>query len=1111
MSEICPKCGTVNRSGRSTCAACGAELEVALFAEMFGPPRLIKNRFAIQHSLKQGRQISLFRALDTKGNRPCLVHQISLTTLDLDMREIVEHRFLQEAAAWQQRQHPNILRILDADVQNHRLYLITEPITGKPLAAIIRDRANPVSEQDLVHWASQICDALAYLHTQDPPVVLGSMSPATIYVDQTGTVRLAEVGLIRYQRSGLIGSAKGIPGYAAPEQRQGIVTPRSDLYTLGIILYELITRLDPKQRPLPSLSKYAAGLSEPLLEAVSRAYRKEPEKRFPSAADMRQALAGASLTLTPDLPPFALAEGLVCHSVPELLHLCAQHWDDGLLALINGRIAQWLAQAAQQLRETDHETEADEIERTAQYAAQSAEQIANDAARPGLTGVGREVARNAAYAAWLQEMGALGMQPSAKVSPNQFDFGMLTPSLRATSTLHIQNKGQGYLTGRVESLLPWITIPNPVFGCHANETAEVRVVARGRALRGAISTSPEAIHVVTNGGNAWIGAQAESSPPILRVTPQVLDFGPITRSAARVAHITVANDGGGRLAGRAIPRAPWLRVRHPDFSCSAGASAQLAVELLSEQLPQGAVRIRRALAIDSDSGQAQVDVAWKWAKPGLELDTVGLDFGSVRRGEQIVRTLTLSNSGTADLVGEVHSSFDWLQVQPSGFRCSPGTSQILSATCDTRLLSGGSTVEPEAIEIVANAGAQTLSASVEIMAARLIVEPQEIDLGTVSDDDQVEETFTVGNRGSMPWKGRIYVHVPWLTVEPTEVECEPGHFMPVTVLLDTQALESGGAWAVENAIQVGEGPEAHHVAVHLELARPQLAIARHSLDFGLIGRTDIAGAPFEIANSGTGDLNWRISMQGTWLEAVPSSGTCRAGETSTIQVNAYALALEGETGQAWLTIHSNGGRIDLPASVALSSPLLVVEPLEIELESENYEPASQTIRISNRGVGTLRGQVIPQVPWLACDPQTFECNTGISTQIRVQANMADLKEGTLEEADALLVESNSGQQSVSARVTLTWTPRLYLAQQELLFAQDSERSIQIENQGYAALHIRVVPGQPWIAVNRQEWTIKPQKKIRLQVKLLDAPQDAAGSIDIQADDETVRLPVRHTA
>jgi serine/threonine-protein kinase len=1109
MPDICPTCGAVNQAGRSTCTVCGAELEITLFAEMFGPPRKLKDRYVIQRALQQGTSLSLYRAIDTRDkNQPCLVHQVSLSLLDHDMRELVEHRFLQETTAWQTRQHPNIIRILDADTQNHRLYLITEPVKGISLRTIIKDRRQSVPEQTLLHWAGQLCDALTYLHSQTPPVVLGCLSPATIHVDQAGHVELIEVGLVRYKRSGLLGPAKGVPGYAAPEQRRGQLTPLSDLYTLGIILYELVTRFDPKHRPLPPLKKYARDLRGSVLEAIARAYRRDPEKRHASAAEMRKVLLGSAVQSIPQLPAFALAENQTATTVPELVQLCAAHWDDGMLALINGRIVEWLTGATVALRQADRDQDADQVEQVVQRTTQAREQMERDADRTGITSTTREVARNAAFAAWLKDTGAMGIQPSLQVHPKKFDFGVVGATIKASSILRIRNQGQGYLTGRIDSQLPWLTIPDPVFGCRAGEVAEVRVEARGRRIVSGEARSAQAIHVVSNGGNAWIEAQAASSPPVLSVEPQALNYGPITRGASRVAHLSIANRGGGRLRGRILCRAPWLRVRHPDFSCPAGASARIAVELLSAQLPKGAVRIRRALAVDSDSGQAQLDVTWKWARPALELDTVGLDMGSVERGLSLERTLTLSNSGTADLVGESVSQVGWLTIQPAQFQCAPGHSQTLTVTCDTALLPGGSTVEPEAILIQANAGAQTLSASIEVLAPQLVIEPAQINMGDVWDGDQVEETVILGNRGSLPWEGRIHANVPWLTVEPEEMRCEPGHFMPATIVLNTESLDTGGEWTVADALSIEGQGEVRTIPVRMSLLRPELSVERRSLGFGLIGRTDIATLPLEITNSGTGELQWQAQVQGTWIEVLPTAGSCNAGETTTIQIKAYALAVDGDSGQAWLTINSNGGRTDLPASVALSSPQLNVEPLSIDLQSENYVSTSQAIRISNRGVGDLQGTVKSQVPWLTLTPQTFTCATGVSTQIQVQANLEGIKSGTYQAIDALLIESNGGSETVSASLALTLSPKLHIASSYLHFGHSPEQVLQLENQGYGTLYVQVIPREEWIAVNRQEWTIKAGKKAQVKIKLVDAPPGLQGAIDIRTQDETVSLPVQ---
>lgn len=1119
MAEVCPKCGVANPTGRSTCAACGAELEVALFAGMFGPPERLRSRYVIERGLQQGTHVSRYRAVDVLNhNEPCLVRQISLSSLDLDVREILEQRFLDQAAAWQQRQHPNILRILDAEVNNHRLYLITEPIRGISLRSIVADRQQVVSEETLLHWTGQICDALDYLHNQQPPVILGCLSPAAIYVDQVGHVRLVEVGLVRFRRSGLIGQAKGVPGYAAPEQRQGQLTPRSDLYALGIILHQLITRHDPRERPLPPLRKYGRDISAPVLEAIAQAYRRDPQKRYASAAEMRRALLGTSSETEMQLPPFVFhikdqpgQGGQAANTLPGLLHLCIQHWDEGLLALSSGRIAEWLTDTVEELRQSGHLEQAERVDRVAQRTIQAREEIAQGTARPGASAAARDIARNSVFASWLQDLGALGLQPSLEAHPSRFDFGLVGATIKATSTLKIRNKGQGYLCGQVQGSLPWLTVPSPAFGCRSGETIEVRVEARGRTLPPGEVSSPQALHVVSNGGTVWIGARASSSPPVLRVDSRVLEYGPITRGASRVAYLTVSNQGGGRLAGHVVSRAPWLRVRHPSFSCTAGASAQIGIELISAELPRGAVLIRRALIVDSDSGQAQVDVKWKWARPGLELDTTGLDMGSVQRGTSVWRALTLFNSGTAELVGTSVSKVDWLQVSPSELRCAPGASQQLTVTCDTSRLPGGSTVEPEAIIIQANAGVQTLSASVEVLAPQLVVEPEELDLGSVRDGDQVEETVMVGNRGSLPWEGGIRVNVPWLTAEPAQVSCEPGHFVPVAIMLNTDALDSGGEWVQADALQIEGQGEQRAVAVRVALLRPELSFERRSLDFGLIGRTDIASLPLEIANTGTGELEWQIQVRGTWLEVIPSSGTCGSGETCSVQVNAYALAVDGESGQAWLAIRSNAGEADLSASVALSSPLLSVEPLSLELYSENFEPAAVEVRLSNHGVGQLRGIIRSTVPWLRPVPDTFVCDTGVSTQIQIEPDLEELKEGTYQALNALVVESNAGSEAIDVRLTLALIPRLHLSPERLLFDQALEQTLYLENVGYGSLRVQVVPDKAWIAVNRRDWTIKPGKQVRVRVRLIDAPAGEAGTLEIRGPEDTVRLPIQPSA
>ncbi|MBN1933623.1 MAG: hypothetical protein JW934_03100, partial [Anaerolineae bacterium] len=382
-----------------------------------------------------------------------------------------------------------------------------------------------------------------------------------------------------------------------------------------------------------------------------------------------------------------------------------------------------------------------------------------------------------------------------------------------------------------------------------------------------------------------------------------------------------------------------------------------------------------------------------------------------------------------------------------------------------------------------------------------------LDLGEIADGEQAEATLIIANRGSTPWEGTVRPNVDWLQVEPQTVVCPPGHSLPVAVIANAAALPNGGEWQAAQAILVQGMDEQRRVGARVFLSRPLLHVERRSVDFGLIGKTEVAVLPLKIGNAGTGELRWRVETQGTWIEVTPAEGVCGTGQAATVQINAYALAVSGQSGQAWITVRSNGGRVDLPVRVGLSAPQLVVEPLVVELASENYEPAAQTMWIFNRGVGTLSGTVAPQVTWLSVEPAEWACEAGMSVPVQVHADPQGQREGTYQIDDALLVGSNAGHQEIGAQLTLKLTPRLHIEAQELIFVDaQAGQTLVLENQGYSSLRVRVVPIDEWIAVDRQEWTIKPQKKAKVSVSVQEE-EAAQGSIEIHTADQIVRLPV----
>ncbi|MBT9582393.1 serine/threonine protein kinase [bacterium] len=263
-----------------------------------------------------------------------------------DEPDFVE-RFRREGVTAAKLRHPHIVQVYDQSSRDGVFYIAMEYLGSRTLRDLLRE-SGPMSVPDACRLMDQLLSALEHAHAQS--VVHRDIKPSNIMVTDQGQVALTDFSIAfsaASEKMTRTGMALGTPEYMAPEQFDGKTDARSDLYAVGIILYEMLTGFTPFQAPtLTEVMKKQVLLDpEPLCqvdftipEAISRwttrALSKDPGQRFSSASEMRQALQAAT-----QAPPVADTIRVEPAPVPPPPTRLNPAWALGLLALLGLGVA----------------------------------------------------------------------------------------------------------------------------------------------------------------------------------------------------------------------------------------------------------------------------------------------------------------------------------------------------------------------------------------------------------------------------------------------------------------------------------------------------------------------------------------------------------------------------------------------------------------------------------------------------------------------------------------------------------------------------------------------------------------------------------------------------
>jgi len=254
----------------------------------------VLDQYRIMGLIARGGMASIFRAID--GATGATV-AIKIPYLRYESDPAFHARFVREEEIGRRLNHPNIIRVLKPRKKS-RMYMVTEFVTGQPLRALL-EKGKPLPTEQALDIARQIAGAIVYLHDQH--VVHRDLKPENVLVNSDGKVKIVDFG-IAIDRPGhltwLGSTAMGTPAYMAPEQVKGMRgDERSDIYALGIILYEMLTGAlpfagdDPNAMmqhklgsdPLPPTT-FRPDLHPVLEEIALHAIERNPGDRYATAA-----------------------------------------------------------------------------------------------------------------------------------------------------------------------------------------------------------------------------------------------------------------------------------------------------------------------------------------------------------------------------------------------------------------------------------------------------------------------------------------------------------------------------------------------------------------------------------------------------------------------------------------------------------------------------------------------------------------------------------------------------------------------------------------------------------------------------------------------------------
>lgn len=277
------------------------------------------DRYHILEQLGEGGMATVYKAYDTRLERDVAIKIIRIDAFPPNQLERILKRFEREAKALGRLSHPNIIKVIDYGEHEGSPFLVMEYLAGGTLKQRL---GRPIPWQDTVRFLLPIAEALEYAHEQK--IIHRDIKPSNILLTQKGQPMLTDFGIAKIleadQTFTLTGTGIGVgtPEYMSPEQWTGQATAQSDIYSLGVVLYEMVTGRKPytadtpaaillKQatEPLPRPSKYVSNLPDSIEKILLKALASNSKVRYQNIGALIEGLENLLMGIGKSSKPVA--------------------------------------------------------------------------------------------------------------------------------------------------------------------------------------------------------------------------------------------------------------------------------------------------------------------------------------------------------------------------------------------------------------------------------------------------------------------------------------------------------------------------------------------------------------------------------------------------------------------------------------------------------------------------------------------------------------------------------------------------------------------------------------------------------------------------------------